>query len=124
MTSDPKSIPQINELLYTMKLKNGDEVLFTMIDDTDDGLVIESPIKVSVYTYVEDGHLNSNLVTQKWIMFSTDDIFFVPHEDIITYHSMAESAHMLYVNAVNRYTETDSDNESDSFIMEPSNTIQ
>lgn len=125
MTEDVESIPQANELLYTMKLRNGDEVLFTLVDEGEEGLVIEAPIKVSVFAYADSDGIGSQLITQKWIIFSESEVFMVPHFDIITYAPMAKDAYKLYVNAVNRYSrKEDPDLNEVPFFMEPSNTLQ
>lgn len=124
--NDKESIPQLNELLYTMKLRTGDEVLFTMVSEEEEGLVIESPIKVSVIAGSTDGELYSELITQRWMLFSTDNTIFIPFIDIIAYSQMKESAYKIYLNAVKRYCsdEPDSDPSESSFIAPSTNTIQ
>ncbi len=117
-------IPQLNELLYTMKLRNGDEVLFTLVSEEEDGLIIEAPIKVWVIGGYHDDGRYSDLVTQKWLLFADDNTIFISFADIITYTKMGESFYKIYLNAVNRYIDSIEESKDPTFVVPESNTIQ
>lgn len=103
------SIPQLDELLYTMKLKNGEELLFTLIEEHDHGLTIDAPIKVSLYNYITDtGNLVTEVLTQKWLLFAKHSICFIDLKDIAVYTKMHQDSYSLYIDALEKYTSKDS----------------
>ena len=127
MTETPENIPQINELLYTVKLRTGEELICTLVDDVDDGLVIESPISVRAIPVMdEDGMFQNKMSTAMWMPFADSRIFFISSVDILTYEKMHSSAHSLYTKLVNAYEvrESTSNPSSDSFFIGSVETLQ
>ena len=124
MTEDIENIPQANQLLYTMKLRTGDELLCTLVDVQEHGLIIESPVQVKTYPVVTDDGLKSEVQTAAWMPFASTRSFFIRHADIMVINPMHETNHALYVKLVNKLEITVSKEENKSFQVEPVNTLQ
>lgn len=128
MTETPENIPQANELLYTMKLINGEELLFTLIDMTDSGVQIESPVKIAIIPMLdEDGSFINRLHTSSWSPFSSARIFYIEYKDIVTMTPMHEKSHKLYTKLVNQlegYEDLEDLPSTDSFYVDCSRSIQ
>lgn len=104
MTSTPSDIPQINLLLQMIKLRTGEEILCTLVDEKESGLIIESPIQVKIIPVAtESGNMSSQVLISRWCPYAETDSFFISNFDIMICKPMAKSAHQIYVNAVNRY---------------------
>ena len=110
MTETPENIPQAIQLLYDLKMANGDEVLCTLVNETEFGILIECPIQVR-HIPISDGNgsITTQLMTSKWITFSSSDLHFIDYKQIVSYQPMIQAAHKMYVNAVNRYSVNESD---------------
>lgn len=129
MTEDFEDIPQINSLLYVVHLNNGEELLCTLLDENETGIVIESPISVKAVPVMDAaGHLVSELSSVSWMPFASTRIFDIKHSNILIYTEMHPLAHSLYVRLVNKLelfslSQSPVGPSSDSFIVESANVI-
>jgi hypothetical protein len=106
MTETPEDIPQANELLTMIKLRTGEEILCTLVDERDTGIVIESPIQIRIIPFSEgNGTLSSQVLATKWCPYAESDTFFISDIDIMVCEPMAKAAYQIYVNSVNRYNQ-------------------
>lgn len=113
MTENTTDIPQANQLLYVIKLRTGEELLCTLVDETQIGLLIDNPIMVkTVIVSGEDGVLRTEAVPQSWMPFALHRTFFIDMVDVAVYVPMHPVAHTTYAKMVNSLevsiTQTDS----------------
>ena len=104
----------LNDEFYSIiKMNSGEEVLsLTMIDENDGEpvLVLQNPITMKVITSARGIHIK----VKSWIEMSSDDIFIVKLDKIIT---MTETKDERLIDIYNSYIEDD-----DSFeVRKPSN---
>lgn len=128
MTTTPEDIPQANQLLYTIKLNNSEELLCTLVDVDEEnrGILIESPIVVVSVPVMTDDGIRHQLSSRSWMPFSEDRIFFIRNSEILTMGRMAASSHALYVRLVNQFETKVSSSVSSSaeaFVVEGNEDI-
>lgn len=120
MTENIDGIPQANQILYMVKLRTGEELLCTLVDDTDDGLTIECPIVIKYIPWSDgDGNIYNKLLTSRWCPFSGTDLFWLSMSDIMVYGPMAEDAHLLYIRLVNKHNGSANPEPDDERIVQP-----
>lgn len=109
MTESPEDIPQVNSLLYVVHLNSGEELLCTLLDENETGIVIESPVTVKAIPMLDGaGNLVNELSSASWMPFAATRIFSLKYTDILIYTEMHPIAHALYVRLVNRFELVDS----------------
>ena len=96
----------LNDEFYSIiKMTSGEEVLsLTMIDENDGEpvLILQNPITVRVIT----SHRGIHIKVKSWIEMSSDDIFIVKLDKIIT---MTETKDDRLIDIYNNYLEEDDD---------------
>jgi hypothetical protein len=102
MTENIENIPQANELLYTMKLTSGEELIFTLVDEKQYGIYIESPIVIRTIPILGDNGLTNELNSQLFMPFSGSRTFYIPNESIMILSKMHPDSHKLYTKLVNK----------------------
>lgn len=126
MTETPDKIPQSNELLYTLKLITGEELLCTLVDEQDTGIIIESPIQIKLIPVYDEGKFRNELSSCAWMPFSATRSFHIRYSSIVSINHIHPSSHVLYTKLVNRFEPIDDPDESSptSFHVDPVDTIQ
>jgi hypothetical protein len=101
MTTNP--VPQANEILYTLKLVNGEELLCTLVDVQETGIMIESPVSIKIIPILmEDGSFNNRMHYSAWMPFADTRSFYIDNADVIAMNPMHPSNHEYYVSLVNK----------------------
>lgn len=126
MTEKPQDIPQANQLLYTMKLVTGEEILCTLVDERETGLIIESPVQVRLIPVMEDGVFRNELSTCAWMPFSATRSFHISYRNIVAINQIHSASHVLYTKLVNRLEpdSTQTETSEHSFTVDPVKTVQ
>jgi hypothetical protein len=130
MTETPENIPQANQVLYSIKLVSGEELMCTLIDSNEDCLTIESPILIrSVPVLQEDGSFNNKLNTQSWMPYAANRIFGLPLGSVLALAQLHPDLHKFYTKMVNKYECFDTDKSytepsKASFLVDAVDTIQ
>lgn len=119
--TDPKDIPQSNEILYTVKLTTGEEIMVTLVSEDEFGILVEDPMVVKVMP-IFNGNESYKLLVNKWITTSRESIYTIPYEFIMNYSQMDPDAYAMYVDAVNRYSV--SEQTTDSIFVPGTDTLQ
>lgn len=103
--TDPDNVPQANQILFSLKLVSGEELMCTVIDAKENGsLVIESPISIkTIPILMEDGSFSNRLNTQLWMPYSASRIFHLDRIDIIATSQLHPHLHKFYAKMVNKY---------------------
>lgn len=93
-----------NEMVYTVKLSSGEELLCILVDlmDTEGGLLVDSPIAVRLIPVMGENGMSNQLASQSWMPFSKKRTFFIPRKDVVAYSQLAEEAVSLYHSTVDR----------------------
>lgn len=127
MTETPENIPQANQVLYSIKLVTGEELMCTLIDVTDDGMTIESPVLVrSVPILLESGAFENRLNTQSWMPYSSERIFYMHWHNVVCWNQLHPNLHKFYTKMVNKYETNDVEEQvsNNSFVVDAVDTIQ
>ena len=110
----------LNDEFYSIiKMNSGEEVLsLTMIDENDGEpvLVLQNPITMKVITSARGIHIK----VKSWIEMSSDDIFIVKFDKIIT---MTETKDERLIDIYNSYLE-DEEDSIDTYQSSKSNQIK
>jgi len=110
----------LNDEFYSIiKMNSGEEVLsLTMIDENDGEpvLVLQNPITMKVITSARGIHIK----VKSWIEMSSDDIFIVKLDKIIT---MTETKDERLIDIYNSYLE-DEEDSIDTYQSSKSNQIK
>ena len=109
-----------DEFYSIIKMTSGEEVLsLTMIDENDGEpvLILQNPITVRVIT----SHRGIHIKVKSWIEMSSDDIFIVKLDKIIT---MTETKDDRLIDIYNNYLEEDDDDSIDTYQSSKSNQIK
>ena len=117
---NPNDVPQVNEILYTVKLTTGEELMVTLISEEDSCIIVEDPMLVKVMP-IFNGDESYKLLVNKWITTTNEHIFSIPYEFIMNYSQMDPYAYAMYVDAVNRYSQTEQ--PTDSLFVPGTDTI-
>lgn len=104
MTED--TIPQANQLLFTLKLITGDELLCVMVDEDEHGVLVEDPIIVRMIPIITDDGMSNKLSSAPYMPFASLRMFYFDNADIISLVPMHSSFHKMYVSIVNQYMQT------------------
>lgn len=126
MTED--TIPQANQLLFTLKLTCGDELLCVMVDEDDHGVLVEDPIIVRMIPVISEEGMSNRLSTAPYMPFASLRMFYLDHADIVSLVPMHSSFHKMYVSIVNQYMQTPLvdtlEPSSSSTFVQPVSTLQ
>jgi hypothetical protein len=116
-----QDVPQANEILYSLKLVSGEELMCTVIDIKETGtMVIESPIAIrTIPIMMDDGGFENRLNTQLWMPYAATRIFTLDRVDILAYNQLHPDLHKFYVKMVNKYELPDVDTGYNLLDMEP-----
>ena len=115
-----------DEFYAIIKLTSGEEILSLVSVDENDGdplLLLQNPITMKVY----NTHHGMHIKVKSWIEMSTDDIFIVKPDRIITMTETKDNRLIdIYTNYINDEDEDDdvgiyqSSNEKESGLTKPS----
>ena len=120
MTDRPETIPQINILLYTVKLRTGEELLCTLVDETDIGIMIEEPITVKMIPIMTEAGLVNQLSACAFMPYTDDRSFFIDSVDLMLCKPMHIELHKLYTALVNKsHIIKDEDIATEEFVASP-----
>ena len=109
-----------DEFYSIIKMTSGEEVLsLTMIDENDGEpvLILQNPITVRVIT----SHRGIHIKVKSWIEMSSDDIFIVKLDKIIT---MTETKDDRLIDIYNNYLEEDDNDSINTYQSSKSNQIK
>ena len=104
-----------DEFYAIIKLTSGEEILSIVSIDENDGdplLLLQNPITMKVY----NTHHGMHIKVKSWIEMSSDDIFIIKPDRIIT---MTETTDERIIDIYNNYV--DDDDDSDISVYNPSN---
>ena len=104
-----------DEFYAIIKLTSGEEILSLVSIDENDGdplLLLQNPITMKVY----NTHHGMHIKVKSWIEMSSDDIFIIKPDRIIT---MTETTDERIIDIYNNYV--DDDDDSDISVYNPSN---
>ena len=111
----------LNDEFYSIiKMNSGEEVLsLTMIDENDGEpvLVLQNPITMKLITSARGIHIK----VKSWIEMSSDDIFIVKLDKIIT---MTETKDERLIDIYNSYLEDEEEDSIDTYQSSKSNQIK
>ena len=128
MTETAPDVPQVNELLFTIKLTSGDELLCVLVDEDNNGIIVEDPIVVRMIPVLTEDGMSNRMTTTPYMPFASQRTFYLSQADIITLTPMHSNFHKMYVGIVNQYMQTpiiDSmEPSSSSTLVAPVDTIQ
>ena len=91
-----------NQFFASVKLITGEEVL-GLIEIEEDGILIENPLIIedmSIFDDVLESLSSRGLKLSKWIKSSTENLFFIKDDKIITIGELKEPALTSYKRAV------------------------
>lgn len=100
--------------LYTIKLKNGKDVIGKLVTMTDTDVTIADPIEVNFY-------INSGVEAKSFLLLSSKDEVRINKDDTIFIHRAGDSGVSIYEqyrSAIESRTQLD---ESDSFFTDLNN---
>lgn len=92
----------IDEFFATVKLNTSEEIL-GYVEIYDEGIIITNPLALedmSMFEDIIDNVQAKGLKLSKWIKSSTDEIFFIRHENIITIGELVEPGLSHYKKAL------------------------
>jgi hypothetical protein len=130
MTENLESVPQANQLLYTMKLTTGEELMVTLVDEREHGIIVESPVLVRTIPIMDENGMRNEINSQSWMPFSKTRLFFIPTTSIMVLSPMHPDAHRMYVKLVNKLeipsamNQTLEEPSTDVFTFETHQTLQ
>ena len=104
-----------DEFYAIIKLTSGEEIISLVSVDDNDGdplLLLQNPITMKVY----NTHHGMHIKVKSWIEMSSDDIFIIKPDRIIT---MTETTDERIIDIYNSYV--DDDDDSDISVYNPSN---
>jgi len=104
-----------DEFYAIIKLTSGEEIISLVSVDDNDGdplLLLQNPITMKVY----NTHHGMHIKVKSWIEMSSDDIFIIKPDRIIT---MTETTDERIIDIYNNYV--DDDDDSDISVYNPSN---
>ena len=108
------------EFYSIIKLTTGEEIFSLISVDENDGdpiIILQSPVTIKYFNH----HGNTVIKIKPWIELSTDDIFVIRYDKIIT---MTESKDKKLINFYTKYLEGDGDETvEDSHEVDISTTI-
>jgi len=93
------------EFYAIIKLISGEEIFSLVSVDENDGdsiVIMQSPVTMKSFNH----HGNSLMKIKPWIELSTDDIFVIKYDRIIT---MTETKDQRIINVYNRYLSDEED---------------
>lgn len=128
MTENAPDIPQVNELLFTLKLTSGDELLCVLVDEDDNGILMEDPILVRMIPVLTEDGMSNRMTTNPYMPFAALRLFYIANADIISMVPMHSNFHSMYVSIVNQYMQApvpgSLEPDSSSTFVPPVDTIQ
>jgi len=104
-----------DEFYAIIKLTSGEEIISLVSVDDNDGdplLLLQNPITMKVY----NTHHGMHIKVKSWIEMSSDDIFIIKPDRIIT---MTETTDERIIDIYNNYI--DDDDDSNISVYNPSN---
>lgn len=99
----------IDEFFATIKLNTSEEIL-GYVEIYDEGITITNPLvleDMSIFEDIMDNVQAKGLKLSKWIKSSTDDIFFIRHETIVTIGELVEPGLSHYKKALFQIEDTE-----------------
>jgi len=109
-----------DEFYAIIKLTSGEEILSVVSVDENDGepvLVLQNPITMKVITSARGIHIK----VKSWIEMSSDDIFIVKLDKIIT---MTETKDERLIDIYNSYLEDEEEDSINTYQSSKSNQIK
>jgi len=109
-----------DEFYAIIKLTSGEEILSVVSVDENDGdplLLLQNPITMKVY----NTHHGMHIKVKSWIEMSSDDIFIVKLDKIIT---MTETKDERLIDIYNSYLEDEEEDSIDTYQSSKSNQIK
>ena len=100
-----------DEFYAIIKLTSGEEILSIVSIDENDGdplLLLQNPITMKVY----NTHHGMHIKVKSWIEMSTDDIFIVKPDRIIT---MTETTDNRLIDIYTNYISDEEDNDMEMY---------
>jgi len=91
-----------NQFFASIKLTTGEEIL-GLIKIEEDGILIENPLileDISIFNDILETSSSKGLKLSKWIKSSTEDLFFIKDNKIITIGELKEPGLTSYKRAV------------------------
>ena len=108
------------EFYSIIKLTSGEEIFSLISVDENDGdpiIILQSPVTIKSFNH----HGNTIIKIKPWIELSTDDIFVIRYDKIIT---MSESKDKKLIEIYNKYLEGEGDETiEDSHQVDISTTV-
>lgn len=89
------------------KLITGEQVIATLLNDIEDGIVVLNPIIVKMIYMVKDGDHIEQAVTSKFCQFSEDNIFAFHHRNLIYRKKLDPEMVSYYIRIVKALDEED-----------------
>ena len=92
----------IDEFYATVKLNTTEEIL-GHVEIYDEGIIVTNPLvleDMSIFEDIVDNVQAKGLKMSKWIKSSTDEIFFIRHENIVTIGELVEPGLSHYKKAL------------------------
>jgi hypothetical protein len=99
----------IDEFYATLKLNTSDEIL-GYVEIHDEGVIITNPLvleDMSIFEDVIDNIQSKGFKLSKWVKSSTDEIFFIRHENIVTIGELIEPGLTYYKKALMQIQNTE-----------------
>ena len=88
-----------------LKMSNGEDVLFKVLEEYKDALVVEYPMSVVKNNIVEqDNHIVEHTGLQRWMNFTHDRAFLILKEKIMTLGDLAPEVTLYYKHICKRIT--------------------
>ena len=109
-----------DEFYAIIKLTSGEEILSIVSVDENDGdplLLLQNPITMKVY----NTHHGMHIKVKSWIEMSSDDIFIVKLDKIIT---MTETKDERLIDIYNSYLEDEEEDSINTYQSSKSNQIK
>lgn len=109
MNADPTLIPQASEVLIAIKLKNGSDILGTLIDEDLHKIYVEHPIEIKCIEVMDpDTHeIEYHFVPRIWTQYSTRITVDIKKEDYFWFGPMSSKYMKFYSNTVNTSVSTE-----------------
>ena len=92
-----------------LKLVTGEQLLATLVNETDDGIVILDPITVRMIPTVGGGAMTEQAITSIYCQFSDDKMFVFDYKNIIYCKEMSSKIVAYYKKLVREFNEDNRD---------------